>query len=1436
MAAMAVTASAIQLHGADGERFFNACVSDPPQSAGIYRFSLQEYSPEQIKRNVYASGGGIADDNYYYGVRYEMIGGLPVVECSSYSLRSWGVEDLFTNCKITNVATDIAYFAPRDEAYGCFFNESGNGYVFGKCKLSQFSCDKIADLETAFAAMDFDAEGTLYAIDWKGNLHTVDLATGQLTLIGNTGKTTEMITGGAIDRSTGIFYFSIKTDAESALYAVNLSTAEATKVYDLENAEQLGGMYFPENYDNAAPAASGNPTVNFSGTSLTGTVRFRAPQKSIGGDLLTEAVTYHIEANGKEVATGTALYADGYINADVALDAPGRYCFSLYFSNETGRGPRSKTTQYVGPDVPKAPGSPRMTYKAGTVKLFWTAAGSTGVNGGNIDRSDMHYKITRYPDGEIFTAEASGWSQEIETPTQRTTYHYAIQTVAGGLESVAANSPEFSLGPIVPPFSESFATQPSTIGWTWINNDSYIDDNYSTSSGMRLVTMNQPDEGTFLATPPMELSAGAEYEVTVSLKRGNSSYTEKFEVVAGTSLSAAGLTESVIIEPTLLESSDYQTFNATFVPAASGTYYIALHGVESGRMLYMKSFEISKGVVKGAPGQATDLKAEADRDGSRKVTVSFTAPTLTLEGTELTELTSAELLRDNETVKTITDGVAPGAKLTIVDDTDPSVGTHIYTVVCHNSAGNGIPVSAKVWVGFNAPEPVEWVKVKETEPLGTVDITWAPATIDIDGKSLDNAKVTYTLYNRDGEIVKSGVEETSATIRVVEPLAEQSWCQFRVGAVSEGGMSELTKSILVPVGQPDVAPWRESWPDKTASHLIGTTQNSVGDTWMTVGGFSYNGRDVDPQDNDGGMIGLENTCPDETIALFTGKIDLSRVSAPALTFWVYNYIGDNGKENANEIAVKAFGDNDDDFMPLQTVIIGQTGPQKQWNKVTVPLTGYEGQTVRLRLEATVITAIYVHLDNVEVNTSSPCNLSATDIVAPASVNPDKEFLVSFVVDNNGDAAISNSRAILIRNGEEVQEQTIPSLSSGTRMEVAFTEKLGVTSPDENLYSCRVEAEGDLVSSDNVTEEKTVLLRRNGNPAATELTASSSSGSISLRWAEADLTLAAPLAKTESFDNATAWKSSVDGWTFHDLDRATIGGIGKKQLPVSGQQSFFVINDTYPELNYPNDGDRFKAHTGNQCLWSMYSMRGSTYVQSNDWAISPELYGGPQTVSLYASSFQADKGQTQYLETFEVMASYTGTEPEDFVSVGRVTEVPPTWTRYEFYLPAGTRHMAIHGDSYDKYILMVDDVEFIPADGNPRPLTLTGYNIYRDGLRLNTDPVTGNTFVDDNVDPGKTYRYRVTALYDGEGESTPSNEVEISMSSGISATTSSDGVEVVTSDGQIIVNGADGMTVTVCAIDGRVVTSIQATAITRIPVTAGAYLVTVAGKTYKVMSR
>lgn len=136
----------------------------------------------------------------------------------------------------------------------------------------------------------------------------------------------------------------------------------------------------------------------------------------------------------------------------------------------------------------------------------------------------------------------------------------------------------------------------------------------------------------------------------------------------------------------------------------------------------------------GAPGAVSDLAAVADQDGAHKATLTFRLPTVDLEGKPLADaVTSVDISRDGTLVKTVTENLQ--LEMSVVDDTDPAVGEHTYTVVANNSVGTGVAADVKVFVGFNIPFDVEWVKaIEDPEKPGTVTITWAPADLDIDNK------------------------------------------------------------------------------------------------------------------------------------------------------------------------------------------------------------------------------------------------------------------------------------------------------------------------------------------------------------------------------------------------------------------------------------------------------------------------------------------------------------------------------------------------------------------------------------------------------------------------------------------------------------------------------------------------------------------------------
>lgn len=59
-----------------------------------------------------------------------------------------------------------------------------------------------------------------------------------------------------------------------------------------------------------------------------------------------------------------------------------------------------------------------------------------------------------------------------------------------------------------------------------------------------------------------------------------------------------------------------------------------------------------------------------------------------------------------------------------------------------------------------------------------------------------------------------------------------------------------------------------------------------------------------------------------------------------------------------------------------------------------------------------------------------------------------------------------------------------------------------------------------------------------------------------------------------------------------------------------------------------------------------------------------------------------------------------------------------------------------------------------------PTNLTGYNIYRDGVKLNDQPITSTIYVDPNLEAG-TYTYAVTAVY-GSAESVKSETADVTV--------------------------------------------------------------------------
>jgi hypothetical protein len=164
------------------------------------------------------------------------------------------------------------------------------------------------------------------------------------------------------------------------------------------------------------------------------------------------------------------------------------------------------------------------------------------------------------------------------------------------------------------------------------------------------------------------------------------------------------------------------------------------------------------------------------------------------------------------------------------------------------------------------------------------------------------------------------------------------------------------------------------------------------------------------------------------------------------------------------------------------------------------------------------------------------------------------------------------------------------------------------------------------------------------------------------------------------------------------------------------------------------------------------------LANNDWLISPELnFNRPFTFSFMAKTHALQYG----FEKINIGYSLTGNNPEDFIFINGNTplNVADIWWKYEYTLPAGAKYVTINCVTMNGFILFVDNVYI----GYPEYYSeLLGYNIYRNGEKLNTGLLQTYTYSDPALENG-TYTYELEALYANSASSKAVSTVEIDYS-------------------------------------------------------------------------
>lgn len=554
----------------------------------------------------------------------------------------------------------------------------------------------------------------------------------------------------------------------------------------------------------------------------------------------------------------------------------------------------------------------------------------------------------------------------------------------------------------------------------------------------------------------------------------------------------------------------------------------------------------------------------------------------------------------------------------------------------------------------------------------------------------------------------------------------------------------------------------------------------------------------------------------------TGKISLANLAAPTLRF--YSYTPDNEGLDLNTLAVSISADGGEYTEVFRKTVI-EIGETLGWHEVRIPLNDFAGKNISIRFFASTYDRPYTStcIDNISVLSMDGVDLEATAINAPAHVRTGEQFTISVVIANNGAVDADNTSVGLYADGELVSAKdgvTVKGLECST---VDFTMTMHPLSKAPISYSAIVHHAADNVSDNNTSQPLVVTPVVSTLPTPTALNAvKSDATTVELKWTSPSFGTS-PEAVTDNFESTTAWAHNAPGWIFIDRDAHPVIGFVEADIPgiTPGvtTASFFTFSATGMF-----QGNKYLTpHSGDQ-----YISAFARYDDGNtdDWAISPELSGEAQTVSFYARSYHAS-----YPERIEVFYSTGALDPDDFVATDFVAEsIPGEWTQYKIDLPQGARYFAIRSCAKASFMLMIDDVTFIPASSEH--LSLIGYNIYRDNVKVNDAPVTSTTYAD-TVNDDDTHTWVVSAVY-AEGESSGSNETTAGTSSIGDAF--ADGISISAGQGKIIVTGAEGVAVSVVSIDGKTIFNHVGEAVTEIDAAPGVYVVRAASTTAKIIVR
>ena len=1259
--------------------------------------------------------------------------------------------------------------------FGQFYTPDLKNYELGEADYANGTRTCIAPCDGLWVALAAGNDGYLYAINQNADLLKVDPETGVTNTVGNTGRYLlepapnegkTYMQSAVVDPATGIFYWAATfNDASCRLLTVDLETAKSEILATYEDGQvEIGAMVIlPPKAAMGAPDEATDIEVNFNEGATKGTVTFNAPTETFGGEPLSGELDYRVNVNGELATSGKAECGKRVTTAE--FTAPeGEATIEVYLDNKAGASPRAAKNTWIGFDVPGVPANLKyeIAENGKNATLTWDAA--AGSHNGYT--GDLTYEIVRIQNNIRLVAgtvkNATSFTDNLPAfNLGELSYQVRATNAAGSPGEYAQGNTIVAGNPFEIPYHATFEVQSNHKLFTIIDNNK---DNYSWYWNGNLFyngMATQVDGDDWLITPAIKLESGYTYELTCVVENqwGDE---QRLEIAFGKEATVEGMSE-IITEA--FDFTGKETVTATFTPDADGYYHVGFHALSKPRNYYLAilSIDINYHAAANAPAAVEDLTAVAGEKGAFNTVISFTLPTKSADGNNLSSISRVVIKNGPDVVKEIT-GVTPGQKLSINDD-KVHAGINSYVVIPFNENGVGVSVSRDVYVGEDTPGAPQGLTRQQVAGETTL-FAWDGYAPGANGGYINPDNITTKLYSvsvnswQYEDVAHSDLLATSTGPTLSfggDP--DEGEPSFQAWAVTHSNNYGEGKHTIIagPTGRPYALPFRESFANGAAKNIFWPqfirSQYSFSGIW-----YLTKSTDANPDYNgDGGFYKFSVTDLNAAY-LNTLKIEMGNIQNPTLMFAEKRISGADGilKVEAagpdgqwKEVFAKEYGNSE----------------STDWNLHKISLDAVKGERwITLRFAADGDKQFDGAIDNIIVADVADNNLAVT-ATAPDQVKTGVSIPVNITVENSGKNDVTSFDVEISCNGKSVATQTVEAaLSNFDTHSFKVEVPTNAASKGENEIAVKITTPDDRMTDNAATIAVDVV--ESTHPKVFNLKYEQDGTGAVVTWEAPEAT---SYEFTEDFEQYAPFAiSGIGEWTMIDDDPLPLEGwSGLAYDNKFGPYAFIVANPEHAGMNLAVQSG-FAPHSGNQYLSSFMhaASQGSDPHPVSHWVVSPKLSGEAQTIRFFACRPGDDISKKS--EPCEVYYSTTDADKESFTlvntfQVGHIPDGHGNWgEEYQFEVPEGTRYFALrHNSQGTRYLhspweLHIDDVTYRVDPGAP-----VAFRVYVDG-EFAQEVKSGGELKSIVADVKDHNTVAVTAVYP-DGEESEATEVTLSES-------------------------------------------------------------------------